>query len=292
MSEYLSLFAPLASRSIFGLVPGGALGLLLAVVLGNGSATGQEAAVAKEDDWQAAYTTQSFTDAEGNEHAYRLRFPDGFKEGEAKKYPLVLLLHGAGERGADNEAQLKHGAIEFGRPDRQAKHPSFVLVPQVPTGQRWAEVDWSLPSGVGSALEKDSPSFAAALGMIKKWVDGNRVDPNRIYVTGLSMGGYGTWYAGGAHRDLFAAIAPICGGGDPAWAPRYAGLPIWNFHGTEDKAVPISRSQEMIEALRKADQKPEAIYTVYDGAGHDVWTETYRRDDFFEWLFSQKRAPR
>jgi predicted peptidase len=291
MSELLSLTPSLAALSVRGLVHGAAFGLLLAAVLSEGAATGQEPA-AKADDWQASYSSQTFTDAEGKSHAYRLRFPDGFQEGESKKYPLVLMLHGAGERGADNAAQLKHGAVEFARQDRQAKYPCFVLVPQVPIGQRWAEVDWSLPSGVGSAIEQDSPAFAAALGMVKQWIASNRVDPDRIYVTGLSMGGYGTWYAGGAHRDLLAAIAPICGGGDPAWAPRYAGLPIWNFHGTEDKAVPISRSQEMIEALKKAGQKPEPIYTVYEGGGHDVWTETYRRDDFFEWLFAQKRTPR
>lgn len=252
----------------------------------------QPPAIDSPDAWQASYTRQKLVTADGTEHAYRLRFPDGFAEGETSQYPLVLLLHGAGERGSDNEAQLVHGAIEFARPERQGNNPCFVLVPQVPTGERWVDVDWSQPGGAGTFPDKDSPAFAAAIAMIKQWIEGGRVDPNRVYVTGLSMGGYGTWYAGAAHRDLFAAAAPICGGGDPSWAKRYAGLPIWAFHGSEDKAVPVVRTQEMIAALNAAGQQPPAVYTEYPGGGHDVWTQTFRRDDFFGWLFSQRRTDR
>jgi predicted peptidase len=104
------------------------------------------------------------------------------------------------------------------------------------------------------------------------------------------MGGYGSWFAGAHASDLFAAMAPVCGGGDPEWAKRYAKMPIWTFHGTDDAVVPVARSREMIEALQQAGQEPPPIYTEYEGGLHDVWTETYQRDDLFQWLFSQRRA--
>lgn len=236
------------------------------------------------------YTEQTFVDAGGREHRYRLLFPAGYDKNVVKAYPLVLLLHGAGERGEDNFAPLKHGAAEFARPDRQAEYPCFVLVPQVPKDQKWVDTDWSHADGKGTFPDSHSPAYAAALGAVKRWINSGHVDPSRVYVTGLSMGGYGTWYAAAASKDVFAAAVPICGGGDPTWAQRYQGMPIWAFHGTEDKAVPVVRSQEMIDALAKVAHKPETIYTAYEGGGHDVWTETYRRDDLFRWLFSQRRS--
>lgn len=236
------------------------------------------------------YTEQTFVDAEGKKHRYRLLFPAGYDNNDSKIYPLVLLLHGAGERGDDNLAQLKHGASEFARPDRQAEYPCFVLVPQVPEEQKWVDTDWSHAAGQGTFPDSHSSAYAAALGAVKSWSDSGRVDPTRVYVTGLSMGGYGTWYASAASKEIFAAAAPICGGGDPTWATRYRGMPIWAFHGSDDKAVPVGRSREMIDALAEVSHKPAAIYTQYEGGGHDVWTETYRRDDFFRWLFSQSRS--
>ncbi len=240
----------------------------------------------------AAYTEQTYTDAEGVQHRYRLSFPAGYRSDATTQYPLVLLLHGAGERGDDNAAQLVHGATEFASAERQAEYPCFVLVPQVPSGEKWVDVDWGDSGGVGTFPETASPAFAAAVGMIKTWIDAGRVDPSRIYVTGLSMGGYGTWYAGAQAKELFAAIAPICGGGDPGWADRYQGLPIWAFHGSDDRAVPVARSREMIKALQDADHEPVALYTEYEGGPHNVWTRTFARDDFFAWLFKQQRTKR
>ncbi len=236
------------------------------------------------------YTEQTFVDANGETHRYRLLFPAAYDKETDKKYPLVLFLHGAGERGDDNVAQLKHGAAEFARADRRAEYPCFVLVPQVPKEQKWVDTDWTVAEGTGTFPESHSPAYAAAIGAVKSWIDSGRVDPSRVYVTGLSMGGYGTWYASAASKDLFAAAVPICGGGDPTWANRYQGMPIWTFHGTEDNAVPVGRSREMIEALTQVGHKPEAIYTPYEGGGHNVWSETYRRDDLFRWLFSQQRS--
>lgn len=235
------------------------------------------------------YTDQTYVDADGKSHRYRLLFPVDYDANQKKQYPLVLLLHGAGERGDDNVAPLVHGAAEFARADRQAEYPCFVVVPQVPKGEKWVDTDWSLADGRGSFPNEHSPAYAASILMVQSWIDSGRVDPRRIYVTGLSMGGYGTWYAASASKDIFAAAVPICGGGDATWADRYAGMPIWAFHGSEDGAVPVIRSREMIEVLKDAGQIPEPIYTEYEGGGHDVWTQTYRRDDLFRWLFSQKR---
>lgn len=106
----------------------------------------------------------------------------------------------------------------------------------------------------------------------------------------LFPSGYGSWFAGAHANDQFAASVPICGGGDPGWAERYGKLPIWAFHGSEDRAVSVERSREMIAALRAAGHTPEPKYTEYAGGGHDVWTQTYQRDDLLEWLFSQRRA--
>jgi len=242
------------------------------------------------DDGLAAYTEQVFVDSAGEKHRYRLLFPLGFEADAKQQYPLILMLHGAGERGDDNFAQLKHGATEFARVERQRENPCFVLVPQVPKEQKWVDTDWSREQGSGSFPSEHSPAYAAALGAVTSWIDGGRVDPDRVYVTGLSMGGYGTWYASAASSDIFAAAVPVCGGGDPTWSSKYAGMPIWAFHGSEDKAVPVGRSREMIESLEKAGQKPPAIYTEYEGGGHDVWTQTYRRNDLYRWLFSQKRS--
>ncbi len=249
-----------------------------------------EQAAAEKRRLLAKYTQQTVVDSSGQTHRYRLLMPDGFDPAGDQVYPLVLLLHGAGERGDDNEAQLVHGAAEFAHEDRQREYPCFVLAPQVPQGKRWVEIDWNLPSGSGQFTETPTPSMVGALAAVQHWLDSSRVDPDRVYVTGISMGGYGTWYAAAQSRDLFAAAVPICGGGDPDWAKRYRGLPIWNFHGDADSAVPVVRSREIIAALQDAGQEPAAIYTEYPGAGHLIWADTYARDDLFQWLFSQRRS--
>jgi predicted peptidase len=215
---------------------------------------------------------------------YRLFMPEATADGA--KLPLVLFLHGAGERGDDNAAQLKHGVVEFHR--RQAKHPCLVLVPQCPAGQKWVEVDWNDQGGAGTFPAEPSEPLKLALEVLDGLIAAGKVDPDRVYVTGLSMGGYGTWYAAGMPGSRFAAAAPVCGGGDPDWAKRYVGLPVWAFHGEDDRAVPVGRSREMIEAIRAAGGQPK--YTEYPAVGHDSWTPTYADDAFHAWLFAQRRS--
>lgn len=212
---------------------------------------------------------------------YRLLTPK--QEQEDQKLPLVLFLHGAGERGDDNQAQLKHGAKEFAA--RQDQHPCFVLVPQCPKEMRWVDVDWNEETGVGAFKDTPSAMMKLALQVVDELIESGKIDRSRVYVTGLSMGGYGTWYAAGMKDPPFVAAAPICGGGDPMWADRYVGFPLWAFHGDADTAVPVGRSREMIEAIKKAGGAPK--YTEYPGVGHDSWTQTYANDAFHDWLFKQ-----
>lgn len=204
-------------------------------------------------------------------------------------YPLVIFLHGAGERGEDNAKQLKHVAGQFARADRRAEFPAFVVFPQCPEGKKWVEVDWGDKKGIGTFSDEPSESMASAFELIDQLCEQWPIDRTRVYVGGLSMGGYGTWFAASHGADRFAAAVPICGGGDPEWASRYKGVPLWAFHGDQDSVVPVRRSREMVAALATAGHQPELRYTEYAGAGHDTWTRTFERDDVFAWLFSQRR---
>ncbi|WP_218933587.1 carboxylesterase family protein [Rubripirellula lacrimiformis] len=241
----------------------------------------------------AANPADAFTAATFDGLPYRLLAPestgdDGTADADAK-YPLVLFLHGAGERGNDNVAQLKHGAAEFLRPDRRQAYPAYVVMPQCPKDARWVESDWGTASGDGAFPQAPSGPMAKALALVDHLADTLPVDPNRIYVTGLSMGGQGTWYAAVAPPKRFAAMLEVCGGGDPSWAHRYDGVPVWAFHGQSDSVVPVLRGREMIKALAQSGHYPELRYTEYPGVGHDSWTRTYSRDDVFDWLFRQSK---
>ena len=189
------------------------------------------------------------------------------KEYENKEsWPLVLFLHGAGGRGYDLERVKRHGLPML---IAKGKHfPFIVISPQCPN-KRWWE-----------------PNELMAL--LDQIVKTHKVDEDRIYVTGLSMGGFGAWRLGAITPDRFAAIAPICGGGEIYWASNFPHLPVWAFHGAKDAVVPVERSQQMVEALKKAGGKPKL--TVYPNAGHDSFTETYKNPEFYEWLLAQSRG--
>jgi predicted peptidase len=229
------------------------------------------------------FSKHLFQEGRGTTLPYRLLAPREIKSGQ--KYPLVIFLHGAGERGSDNEKQLVHGMKNFASDEIMAKYPAFVIAPQCPEGMRWVEVDWSADSHAMPA--EPSRPMAALLALVDRFVAEQPVDERRIYLTGLSMGGYGVWDAIQRKPDLFAAAAPICGGGDPAHAERIKHIPVWAFHGDSDTAVKPKRSREMIEALKKAGGSPK--YTEYASTGHDSWTRTYADPQFFAWLFAQKK---
>lgn len=214
---------------------------------------------------------------------YRLLKP---KDYDAKqKYPLVLFLHGAGERGENNKAQLVHGMNDFASDEIMAKYPAFVIAPQCPTDKKWVEVDWS--ASQHTTPEQPSLGLAATLKAIEALQKEFSIDDQRLYITGLSMGGYGTWDALARRPELFAAAAPICGGADLATASKIKAIPIWAFHGDKDTAVKPHRSRDMVAALKAAGGTPK--YTEYPGVGHDSWSQTYRDPAFYEWLFAQRK---
>ena len=218
---------------------------------------------------------------------YRLLKPDGYDRDKNVRYPLVVFLHGIGERGADNERQLLHGVKEFVKESTRKKHPCFLAVPQCPSDNLWVIVTpWDVGGNLSLARSPTQPT-AMVLDLIDSLCKEYRIDSDRIYLTGISIGGYGTWDLASRKPGLFAAAMPVCGGGDPAQAEKLAKLPIWVFHGDADSSVPVERSRDMIAAIRKAGGEPK--YTEYKGVGHDSWTPTYKDSEVFDWLFEQKK---
>lgn len=184
----------------------------------------------------------------------------------SKSWPLVLFLHGAGQRGQDLEQIKKHGLT---RVINEGQNFPFIAVS--PQCQRWWEPD-------------------VLIQLIDQIMLEYPVDPDRVYVTGLSMGGYGTWDLAVHYPDRFAAIAPICGGGDPKQAYKLKDIPTWVFHGAKDDIVKLKESEEMVKAI-EASGGDKVQFTIYPEAKHDSWTETYANPELYRWLLAQRRQP-
>ncbi len=233
------------------------------------------------DDFQA----RTFRDAKGKTLNYRLFVPKNYNAKE--KYPLILFLHGSGERGSDNQKQVGYfGASVFGDDFTQALHPCFLVAPQCPDGDSWAAIRGTKEDG--EAAKQPTEPLRLTLALLESLQKEFSIDANRLYLTGLSMGGYGTWDALSRRPGLFAAAVPICGGGDPATAKKFANTPLWGFHGGADPVVPSARSHHMMIALREAGGEP--LFTEYPGVGHNSWEKAYREPELAEWLF-RKRLP-
>jgi predicted peptidase len=212
---------------------------------------------------------------------YLLFLPKGYAAAADKRWPTILFLHGAGERGTNVWQVDIHGPSQY-----ILDHPDFPFIlvsPQCPADQAWSN-DLLL-----ELLDDVSASY--------------RVDSQRVYLTGLSMGGFGTWSLALAHPERFAAAAPICGGGEllhvllaqhgftsPAKTKALKGLPIWAFHGAKDTVVPPGESERMIQALEGLGAG-EVKLTVYPEATHNAWTQTYSNPEFYQWLLAHRRAP-
>ena len=200
---------------------------------------------------------------------YLLYLPEGYGEG-GKKWPLMMFLHGAGERGDNLELVKKHGPAKM---IEQGKDFEFIVVsPQCPEGLWW-------PEKVDTLL--------ALLDDIESRYD---VDTDRVYLTGLSMGGFGTWSLACGHPGRFAAVAPICGGGRWFLGDRLKDVPVWAFHGAKDNVVPLEESGKMVDAVKKAGG--DAKLTVYPEAGHDSWTATYNNAELYAWFLSHRISDR
>jgi predicted peptidase len=218
---------------------------------------------------------------------YRLLRPATVEPG--KQYPLVLFLHGAGERGNDNSSQLQYLPTWLAGAAWRQQFPCFVIAPQCRAEHRWSAFNWSDKKSSPLAAEPTT-DLAAAIAALEKVSASEPVDPDRVYLTGLSMGGYGSWELAARMPERFAAVSPICGGGDEAQAKKLTSLPIWCFHGGADQVVPVARSRAMIAAIEAAGGKPK--YTEFPGVGHDSWTPAYRDSGLLEWLFAQRRPGR
>jgi len=242
---------------------------------------------ADSPDPRSRLEKRTYRNAEGETLPYRLSVPRNYDP--AKKYPLVLFLHGAGERGNDNEAQLKHaGVLRLVSDEVAAKHPCFLVAPQCPTGDTWG----GLPRGRKSDFKaSDQPGKAMRLTMaLLDALDKEySIDPARRYVTGLSMGGFGSFDLCARRPKDIAAAMPICGGGDTSKAKDMREIAFWVFHGGADPVVSPALSQKMVEALKEAGAKVK--YTEYPGVGHDSWTPAYKEPELVEWLFGQHREP-
>jgi acetyl esterase/lipase len=237
-----------------------------------------------------AYERRSFRSSSGFELPYRILYPEGYDP--QRRYPLVLFLHGRGESGKDNEKQLTHVASRFLDPAQRRAFPAIVVFPQCPEESYWAqarvdrssapvrfEFDYTLPP---------TPPLAAVMELMSDMADNQDIDPQRIYVTGLSMGGMGSFEI--AHRmpGFFAAAAPVCGAGD---AQRYGksarDLPFWIFHGDADAVVSVEESRAMAAKLRAL--KAPLRYTEYPGVNHNSWDYAYAEPALWVWMFEQRR---
>lgn len=205
--------------------------------------------------------------------------------GQTTKLPLVIFLHGSGERGYDNEAQLRNGVMAFVEPDNFRQHPCFVLAPQCPQGQRWSGTDIAL-----AATWADTPTepMRLLIQLIDQVLNENpAIDRDRVYVAGLSMGGAGAFDLLMRKPQWFAAAVPLCGGGDPAFAAKIKDIPLWVFHGRRDDTVPVKRSRDIVQALKKLGAPVQ--YTEYTTLGHGIWQETFYNPEVMNWLFAQKK---
>jgi len=196
---------------------------------------------------------------------YLLSLPEGYDKDQEKKWPLVVFLHGAGERGSDIEKVKIHGPpmlVEKGR-----KFPFILISPQCPKDSWW--------------------SYEPLIELIEDAETRYQVDSKRIILTGLSMGGYGTWELSTRYPKKFAAIIPICGGGIPYMTHKIKDTPAWVFHGAKDSGVPIHESQRMVDALKK-NGSTKVKFTIYPDAGHNSWTETYNNEAVYKWMLEQQ----
>jgi predicted peptidase len=214
---------------------------------------------------------------------YRLHVP---KNAGNKKLPLVILLHGSGERGTDNVKHLVHGASAFVTDSLQQKHPCYVLVPQCPENTRWVPINLKSKSHIMPS--QPSLVMVTLMQLISKIEKDYPVDLSRVYCTGLSMGGFGTWDLSIRCPNSFAAIAPVCGGADPSKAQKIPHIPQWVFHGGKDNVVLPENSRNMVAALKKAKAK-ELKYTEFPEVLHNAWDFAYAMPEFFAWLFSHQR---
>lgn len=258
--------------------------LLALLILSAVDASGDSLVPQSKDHYASQTAAHVHSNMQGKTMPYRLYSPPHLDQG--KTYPLVVALHGAGSRGDDNFKHLVPWVAGWMADEVQKNQPCFIVMPQ--TKMQWVPV----PFNHGSySLDKRPPSESIVL--LKEIVDAlmatQPIDPARIYVVGTSMGGYGAWDFVLRNPDLPAAVIVFCGAGDPSAVDRLKNVPVWAFHGDQDKVVPVSGSTDMIEAM-KAAGAADARLTLYEGVGHDAYTKSWKHPGLVNWLFQQRRA--
>jgi predicted peptidase len=241
--------------------------LILALALGTSSL------VMAQDKPKTGFVDKTFKNDDGTTSPYVVFVPRGYDG--TKEYPVILFLHGAGE--TKNPKAKKEGKmpVEVGiGPAIKKREKDFPFIVVIPRAEGFG---WTAASANGKR----------ALAMLDEVMKEYKVDPKRQYLTGLSMGGMGTWSIAIAHPDRFAAIVPICGRGDTSAAGKIKDLPCWCFHGDADTAVKVEGSRDMIDAIKKAGGKPK--YTEYPGVGHNSWDKAYATDELYTWLLEHKK---
>ena len=236
------------------------------------------------------YEKKEFVFAEGKTLPYRILYPANYDK--SKKYPLLLFLHGAGERGKDNEKQLAWGSKLFISEENRKNFPAIVVFPQCPEESFWAvmKTDQTKQPVVRTFDYTAEPNWplAAANEVVKKISKEEGVDKSRIYISGLSMGGMGTFESVYRYPDMYAAALPICGGGDVTHYDKgVAKVPFWVFHGAADAVVDVKLSQAMVEKLKSL--KAEVRYSEYPGVNHDSWNKAFAEPDYLSWMLLHKK---
>lgn len=237
---------------------------------------------------QNTYEYKEFVSTEGQNINYRLLTPRDMKAG--KKYPLVIFLHGLGERGSDNELQLKHGGQMFLNPSNQEKYPAYVIFPQCPVTTFWAYQ--SIPSSFEElkAEENMTAVFRAVKEMIDQYRAMPSVDASRVYIMGVSMGAMATYDMVSRFPEVFAAAIPICGAVGPGRIGAAKNVKFRIFHGDADPTVPVECSRRACRELKAAGADVE--YFEIAGCGHLSWNPAFNKEDFMQWLFKQKKSRR
>lgn len=236
------------------------------------------------------YEKKTFLSKSGLELPYRILLPENYNP--KTKYPLVMFLHGAGERGSDNEAQLVHGSSLF--LSKQSEFPAIVVFPQCRKDSYWSSVKIDRNQEPQSRFNYDYSSnsetedLSAVIELISDLQKHHKLDKKRVYIMGLSMGGMGTFEALSRHPKLFAAAIPICGGGDTTQVGNFAKqVPLWIFHGADDSVVHADYSRSMVKAIEAAGGKVK--YTEYPKVNHNSWDNAFAEPELLSWLFKQKK---
>ncbi|MBQ7335070.1 MAG: prolyl oligopeptidase family serine peptidase [Clostridia bacterium] len=220
---------------------------------------------------------------------YRLYLPADYSA--EKSYPLILFLHGAGERGNDNTAQLKNAIGQMFADPASPVYQCIVVAPQCPQDQKWVNVEAWTDCQYSIDEIPESDALKTVRGILSEVQTEYGVDLDRVYATGLSMGGYGTWDLLVRHGELFAAAIPVCGGCDTSKAALLTDIPIYTFHGLKDPTVPCTGTEAMVDAIRSLGGT-KITYVPYPEMEHNVWETAFATEGLYDWLLAQKRSDR